>query len=216
LSRISLEVVENEFSLSDPWRRPDGTQEAQLATSLDGSTPRLATSLIVYHDGLRLYCLFSGRDDHVVATHDLHDAPLYEEDVVEIFLAPRELKSYYEIEVSPKATLFDAAIRSPNGTRDGMTVDRDWNCEELLAAVRYERSRDPGSKLWSVANFNTVVAVPFSALGVPAPVPGERWRANFFRIDRHPDGDEFTAWRPTGRHPPDFHVNASFGELTFV
>ena len=38
------------------------------------------------------------------------------------------------------------------------------------------------------------------------------WRANFYRIDRG-ERDEYSAWRPTLRSPPDFHVPARFGSL---
>jgi hypothetical protein len=53
-------------------------------------------------------------------------------------------------------------------------------------------------------------------LGRPTPVAGETWRANFFRIDRHPElGDEYSAWQPTMRSPADFHVGEAFGTLKF-
>jgi hypothetical protein len=66
-----------------------------------------------------------------------------------------------------------------------------------------------------VMSIDTVVRVPFFALERATPGGGETWRANFFRIDRSPGGDEFSAWRPTGRTPPDFHVPREFGTLVF-
>jgi hypothetical protein len=61
---------------------------------------------------------------------------------------------------------------------------------------------------------DTVLRIPFDAIGA-APSPGDHWRANFFRIDRHPGGDQFSAWQPTLRIPADFHVVSAFGVLVF-
>jgi alpha-galactosidase len=62
----------------------------------------------------------------------------------------------------------------------------------------------------------TVIRVPFASIERSKAADGEVWRANFFRIDRSAThGDEFSAWQPTMRNPPDFHVPAAFGELRF-
>jgi hypothetical protein len=65
-----------------------------------------------------------------------HDAPIYEQDVVEVFFAPDETTRYFELEVSPRGTVFDARVESPDGNRATMHVDRGWDCEGLVAAVR--------------------------------------------------------------------------------
>lgn len=199
------------FDMEEPWATPPGCIPVRLRVATDGSTPRLPTSIAIWFDDEYLTVLFSSADDHVQATFDEHDAPLYQEDVVELFLAPRTTERYFELEVSPRGTMFDAAIESPDGVRGTMRVDRDWNCEGLMAAVRKVIETD-GS-----ATIDTVVRVPFSSLGCTTPAPGENWRANFFRIDRHPRlGDEYSAWQPTLRSPADFHVTAAFGTLRFA
>ena len=92
-----------------------------------------------------------------------------------------------------------------------MHVDRGWNCAGLMTAVRKVTESDGAMSL------DTLVQIPFASLGQNTPEHEERWRANFFRIDRHPRlGDEFSAWQPTHRQPPDFHVAAAFGVLIFV
>jgi cellulose/xylan binding protein with CBM9 domain len=200
----ALVVRRAEFSLEEPWSVPAGCEPVPLRLATDGSAPRLATAVTVYFDDVCLNVLFTGADDHVVATHFLHDAPLYEEDVVEAFLAPETLTDYFELEVSPFGTLFDARIESPDGDRKTMKADRAWTCEGLFAAVR------------RVDTFEVILRIPFASLGRTTPVSGETWRANFFRIDRSPSTDEFSAWQPTMRVPPDFHVPAAFGTLRFA
>ena len=154
--------------------------------------------------------LFSASDDYVAASHLKHDSPLYEEDVVEVFLAGAKASDYFEIEVSPRGTVFDARIHSPDGVRATMNVDRGWTCKGLMTAVRQITESD-GS-----ISIDTVLRIPFASLDRKTPRSGETWRGNFFRVDRHAQhGDEFSAWQPTMRNPADFHVVEAFGVLRF-
>ena len=144
---------------------------------------------------------FDGRDDAVVATHTRRDAPLWEEDVFEIFLSPEDPpRHYFEFEVNPLGTLFDARVASPDLSRETMRVETAWDCAGFEARV----SRGP--RRWSAS-----LRIPLQEL-CAGPVPA-RWRANFYRIDRG-GADEFSAWSPTFADPADFHVPERFGILT--
>jgi hypothetical protein len=206
----TLVVVRAPFDMEEPWSTPAGCSPVRLRRATDAAPPRLATSVAAWYDDRYLSVLFSSSDDLVRSTLIAHDAPLYEEDVVEIFFTPDSLERYYELEVSPRATVFDARVDSPDGERATMHVDREWNCEGLMAAVRQV------TESHGAATIDTIIRIPFAALDRPAPADGETWRANFFRIDRHPEkGDEFSAWQPTMKFPADFHVPAAFGTLRF-
>ncbi len=197
--------------MEEPWATPAACTPVRLRRATDAAAPRLATSLAAWFDDDYLTVLFSASDDHVNATLIEHDAPLYEQDVVEVFVAPDRPTRYFEIEVSPRGTVFDARIDSPDGVRATMSVDRSWTCEGLVAAVRRVTESN------GAMTIDTVVRIPFFALERSAPGDGETWRGNFFRIDRHPQqGDEFSAWQPTWKVPADFHVVAAFGALKFV
>ncbi|MFP5246332.1 MAG: carbohydrate-binding family 9-like protein [Thermoanaerobaculia bacterium] len=199
-----------EFDMEEPWTTPRACTPVRLRRATDASVPRLSTSVAVWFDDQYLSVLFSATDDHVDATHLAHDAPLYEEDVVEVFLAPKTPERYFELEVNPRGTTFDAAIESPDGERSTMRVNRAWTCEGLIAAVRKVTESDGSITL------DTLLRIPFVSLDRAVPGDGETWRANFFRIDRHPKhGDEFSAWQPTMKIPADFHVPAAFGSLRF-
>lgn len=198
------------FSIEDPWTTPAACHPVRLRRATDGHVPRLATSVAAWYDAELLSVLFSGADDHLVANYTEHDDPLYEEDVVEIFLAPERLTGYFELEVSPNGTTFDARIESPHGHRATMHADRSWTCQGLVAAVRRIVESNGG------VTFDILVRVPFAALDRARPVAGEEWRANLFRIDRHPEGDEYSAWSPTMKTPADFHVPPAFGTLRFT
>lgn len=206
-----LVVPRARFDMDDPWATPPECSPVRLRRATDASAPRLATSVTAWFDDEYLTVLFCATDDHIRATYHKHDDPLYEQDVVEVFLAPDGLQRYFELEVSPHGVTFDAAIESPSGTRDGMRADRSWTCEGLFVALR--KVNESGGTM----SVDTVLRIPFSALERAVPRDGETWRGNFFRIDRHPEhGDEYSAWQPTMKDPADFHVAAAFGVLRFA
>lgn len=194
-----LVVPRAEFSIEDPWAVPPECRPEDLRRATDGGAPRLATSFAAYCDDAFLTIVFHAVDDDVVATMVEHDEPLWQEDVVEVFLAPGDGTTYFELEVNPLATTFDARIESPDGVRATMRADLSWTCEGLFAAIRREGT---------IVDY--VLRVPFAAIG------GKPAGANFFRVDRSAaHGDEYSAWSPTMKDPADFHVVAAFGELRF-
>jgi len=203
-----LRVARAELSIEDPWIAPPQATPVRLVRSTDAAPPRLATTVTVWYDPAHLNILFCGDDDAIVAKILEHDGPLYEEDVFEVFLAPGALTTYFELEVNPLGTTFDARVESPDGDRATMRVDRGWECAGLFAAVR---------KSWrgTTLTVDTMIRVPFASLGRTPPKRGEEWRANFYRIDRGPLRDEFSAWRATMKTPADFHVPSAFGTLVF-
>lgn len=207
---LRLDVLRRELPLEDFWLAPQGISSFELHSAVDGTTARLRSRCSLYHDTRALYVLFQNEDDEVLASKLQHDDNLWEEDVVEAFLAPRTVRRYFELEVNPLGTTFDALVDSPDGRRDTMHVDRSWSCEGMWTAVR--RKQLEGERF----ELATLLAIPFTALNEDPPSAGTTWRANFFRIDRSTKHDDaFLAWSPTGRNPADFHVPAAFGEIVF-
>lgn len=207
----TLVVPRAPFDMEEPWSTPRACAPVRLRRATDAAAPRLATSVAAWHDGELITFLFSGTDDHIHATYHHRDDPLYEQDVVEIFLAPEGLTRYYEFEVSPHGTIFDAIIDSPDGIRATMHAEKSWTCEGLVVAVRKVIESS------GAMSVDTLIRIPFASLGRGTPADGEVWRANFFRIDRHAEqGDEYSAWQPTLKEPADFHVAAAFGTVRFA
>ncbi|MCA1617351.1 MAG: carbohydrate-binding family 9-like protein [Acidobacteria bacterium] len=174
-----------------------------LVRARDGEDPRLKTAVRL---GWRAGCLlvrFDARDDGCVATKVRRDDSLWEEDVFEVFLTPLDPPhAYFEFEINPLGTLFDAAILSPRLVRPTICLDVGWDCAGYRARVeRREKS-------WSA-----LLSIPLAPLcgGSIPPV----WRANFFRVDRGAGRgpDEFSAWSPLHRDPVDFHDAKRFGTL---
>lgn len=185
----------------DAWAR---VAAVTLMRCEDGAPPSQATSVRLAYHAKALLIRFDCRDRDIWATHTERDAPLWEEEVVEVFLAPGAglPAEYVEIEVNPLGTIFDARVANPHGRRDSMRVDATWDAPGLVAAV--DRAT-PGS--WRVD-----LTIPWGALcdGPPPRV----WRGNLFRVERPRDGDaELCCWSPTLTLPADFHKPACFGTM---
>ena len=176
-----------------------------LVDARNGKPVRDATIVRAAASPEALHVLFACDDRDVWATHSRRDAPLWEEEVVEVFLAPGQADPdrYAEIEISPAGVLFDALVRNPDGLRSTMTVDTAWTAKGLVGRV------DRTGQGWSAE-----LAIPWRSIEDLGPAGGE-WRANFFRIERpHGAPAEYSAWSPTGADPPDFHKPARFGQLS--
>ena len=184
---------------SEFWR---AIPAAVFCDAVSSAAPQQGTSVRAVWDAEELRVLMHGADTHAWATLTERDAPLYEEEVVEVFLDPAgDLESYFEIEVNPLNAVLDLVLRR---NRSGYVKDFAWRCEGLRTAVA------KSATAWS-AEFS----IPFPSLIAAPPEVGDRWRANFCRIDRPPGGPrELTAWSPTGR--ANFHTPERFGILEFA
>jgi hypothetical protein len=194
------------------WRL---AQAAQLALNDSGKPPLQPTEARMLYDDDFLYAAFHCVDSDAWGALPNRNDPLYLEEVVEVFLDPSgRRRCYVEIEVSPLNVIFEAYIlndpRCP--PLQGLT---QWTCRGLRTAVHVERETTPrgrASRYW-----NCEMAIPFNQLPdaphVP-PKPGDRWRANLYRIDRAPRLDEHSAWSPTG--VLNFHMPEKFGDLLFL
>lgn len=159
------------------------------------------TSFRVGWDEKGLRVLFEVTDEAPWASLTERDAPLYTEEVVEVFLDPvGDGEMYFEFEVNLNNAVLDACIRR---IRSGYRKDFRWRCEGLKTQA-YR----------TALGWNAELAIPFYSVANRPPNPGERWRANFTRIDR-PEGcpRELSAWSPTGL--AQFHVPSRFGFLEF-
>jgi hypothetical protein len=164
----------------------------------------------VLYDDEYLYFAFENADPNIWSTFEKRDVHLWTEEVVEVFLQPDPSHpSYIELEVNPLGTMLDIFlidVRKP-------IPYPSWNSHGLLWAVAVEGSVDgePGDTRWSV-EMALPLADAITAPHIP-PQPGDRWRANLYRVESRPERAGL-AWAPT--RVRDFHRPERFGELVFV
>jgi hypothetical protein len=176
-------------------------------TLADGSGPALQqTQVRLGWSQTALHVRFDCEDHDAWSTFERRDDPLYEEEAVEVFLAPGEGDPvrYCEFEISPRGIIFDALVHNPTSHRTDMTADPSWDCPGLSWAA----GKGPERQDWWA-----ILSIPWSGLLGEKDLP-RIWRANFYRIERPRDGEpEFSCWSPTLTRPPDFHKPARFGFL---
>jgi hypothetical protein len=173
-----------------------------LVIAQDGAPPKQNTTVKSAWDETEWRVLFEVADTHVSATFTERGAPLYEEEVVEVFADPSgDRECYFEIEVNPLNAVLEVVMRR---NRSGYAKDFAWRCEGLRTAVRRTK-----------AGWCAELAIPFSSLVAEAPRLGAKWRTNFCRIDRPPGVErELTAWSPPLRG--SFHTPERFGIVEFI
>ncbi|MFH1022500.1 MAG: carbohydrate-binding family 9-like protein [Planctomycetota bacterium] len=217
--------------LTDPaWGKAPAVS---LALTEDGRTPVQGTTARILRDDIHLYVGFSCVDRDIWGTHTKHDDPLYNEDVVEIFICPAPPRKkaalwlYYEFQLSARNVTFDAVILHPREASDRKRNPRlrpviGWDCQGLASAThvdgrvsRTDPRKNPRRR--PARGWTAELAVPFAEiLGAPHTPPrnGDVWRINLYRIDHRRDGSEYAAWSPTRVF--DYHVPERFGKLLFT
>lgn len=195
-------------ALDDPaWAQ---AVPVELHNSFDGGPVQLRTTARLLYDDQYLYVAFDSEDPDVWGTLLKRDEPIYNEEVVEIFLdADANGRTYNELEVSPHNTIFDAYF--PSRRRD---MDTSWD-SGMVSAVKVNGTiddPDDTDKGWTVE-----MRIPFARLAaVPhlPPQPNDRWRFNLYRLEHlHRKQVEGQAFSPLFQG--DFHNLPRFGWLVF-
>lgn len=176
---------------------------APFVLNTDRATAKQQTEVRLCYSSQHLYVRFDCDDDDIWGNYTKRDDPVYEEEVVEVFIAPgsKTPERYFEFELSPKGVLFDCKIYNPSGFHDDkLEVDESWNAEDI---AWYAEINSEKQHWWAI------LEIPWQAIGGFH----EEWRVNFYRIERSSkSGTEFSAWSPTLR-PNMFHVPSQFGLL---
>jgi len=175
----------------------------------------LQTEARLCWDDRNLYVALQCVDTDIWGTLRNRDDPLFNEEVVEVFLDPTcSLTDYFEFELSPHNVMWDAKVGNDWQSGGSFLTDLEWTCEGWQTAVRVAgtlEDRDDVDQQWTVE-----MAIPFDQItpdGAP-PGDGAAWRANLYRIERG-EPDEFSAWSPPLNTPANFHWPARFGHLVF-
>jgi hypothetical protein len=190
--RFSEKPVRVDGKLDDPaWRdaaalplaRTDGTAVQ------GGAVARLAW------DRENLYLSLEIPDEIIVAERSDRDAALWEkDDVVELFLWPREDQPYYyQVVVNPRNTLYDAFFIS-NASHSGADLSvPDWN-PAIQSMVRLQPVLYRPDRVGPPAvggSWTVEMALPVASLSNRAagpPMEGDTWRAQIVRFNRPDPG----------------------------
>lgn len=178
-----------------------------------GGKPGVATQVLAAWSKTKLYVAFTAYTSNVKATLTQHDADLYTEDVVEMFIDPDgDQKNYVELEWNCLNASFDDSFTSP-----GAGENLAWAPKGMQNAVHIRGTANKSGD--TDTSYTVEIAIPWEALkdlskAALPPKEGDKLAINFYRIDHPSKGVEnLMAWSPTGA--ANFHLPSKFGTLTF-
>jgi|GEM_PF-4583036 len=178
-----------------------------------GGKPSVETKVLVAWSQTRLYIAFIALTKNVRGTETQHDGPLYDQDVVEMFIDPDgDSKDYVELEWNCLNTSLDYSFTGP---RTGSNTA--WSATGMLNAVKVMGTANKPSDVDT--GMVVEISIPWTALKPfsKSPLPprnGDSLPLDFYRIDYATSASgELIAWAPTG--VADFHRPDKFGALVF-
>lgn len=178
--------------LSDvAWREAYGVTNFSLLAGQGFATEK--TYAYVLYDNYNLYIAFicfESRLDLVTLKNFNRDGFIWEDDCVEVFMdTNHNHKTYFHIITNIAGIRYDEIGRLCPWAWDG-----DWQ----VAIAKY-------NDRWTVE-----IAIPFSAMNLSTPLPGEVWGFNLNREEWRLM--EMSSWAPTWF---SFHEPEHFGHLIF-
>ncbi len=147
--------------------------------------PPLQTNIKMLWDDTCLYIAARVAEPHVWATLKQHDAVVFMDNDVELFVSPNgSAHNYFEIEVNPFNNIFDLFLSKPYRNL-GLPLST-WDTKGMRTAVKIQGTlNDPSDKDkgWTVE-----MSIPFKALNVgnrggQTVKEGTTWRINFSRVE---------------------------------
>jgi hypothetical protein len=187
-------------------------KEVPLTRSFDGGPISRKTTFRMMWDDTNLYVAFRSEDPDVWGSLRKKDDPIYNEDVVEVFLdADADGRTYNELQVSPHNVNFDASFVA---RRSDLAEAMKWE-SDMKTAVYVKGTLDDDSdqdEYWSAE-----MQIPIAKLNsVPhAPVKGDRWRFNAYRLEHIARRTNIEGQSFAPLFIGDFHALPRFGWLVF-
>ncbi len=202
---------------STPPQLLDGVEAAwSPAATIVWGEPPYNTSFRALWSADGLWIRFDATDPSPWHTYTRRDNPLWEEEVVEIFIDPDgDGRNYAEVEISPGNVVCDLLMF--RGDPDKRS-DLDWDFPGLQTAVHAWDSDTSGWTAVALLPWAGFATLPGTDMRLP-PLAGDSWRFNVFRIKRphRPDDPHrdllLSAWSPVPGE--SFHVPEMFRPMVF-
>jgi len=213
---MELRIPRGEFS---------DIQQSPAVVSLDhfhirGSEHRPVTTCRLYHGPRAIHLRFDVQDKFVRCVHKGFQSHVFKDSCVEFFVQPKPDSGYFNFETSAGGEMLLRYIKDPYRDERGRVMNtRDVTAEEAggitvrtLLKTPYESVNDEPINWW------VELSIPIDFLqnyvGPLADLPGQSWRANFYKCGDKTPMPHFGSWAPIG-DKLEFHQPSKFGTIIF-
>lgn len=186
---------------SPPWRNAPLVIAAQ--DRFGKPLPEARTEIRSLWTPTHLYFLFTAKYESMylrpVPQLDKETHGLWDFDVVEVFIGHNleQQNLYKEFEVSPRGEWVDLDI---DKSKENIAA-WSWN-----SGFEFKTRIDEASKTW-----HCLMKIPWTSIARAAPVAGQEFRLNLYRIEGGPEPRKYITWQAV--NSPSFHTPAAFGRL---
>lgn len=195
------------------WQRAPFTDDFVDISGIDYPKPKYRTRAKLLWDDDYLYIGAELEEPNIKALLQQRDTIIYKDNDFEVFIDPEgDCRSYFEIELNARNTVFDLMLDRPY--RVGGDFFVQWNCPGMRSAVKCDGTLNQASdrdRSWTVE-----MAIPRQAIASSFSNPLQRgkWiRLNFSRVEWLKKGgpEENWVWSPTGK--VDMHMPERWGYI---
>lgn len=198
------------------WNSAETLMIDQFRVESSNHHPITEVKTLYCPDGLHL--IFRVQDQFVRSIQTTLNSPVCNDSCVEFFVQPQEDKGYFNFEVNCGGTLLASYIENCTRTETGFskfsllsqsTANRIGIFHSMPSVV------DP--EIEEPTTWINQLFIPFDVLaeyvGELGALPGQVWRANFYKCGGETSHPHWAAWAPVPKL--NFHDPASFGKLQF-
>ncbi|MCM8786169.1 MAG: carbohydrate-binding family 9-like protein [Candidatus Omnitrophica bacterium] len=209
--RVTKEITIDGNITEEEWGKTPTIKTFYRAGAVDKKVNSNTIVWIKYDDNY-LYIAGKMEDKCLIGYVDKHDGPVWNDDVLEIFIKPKfKSTHYYEIDTNILGTLFDGFFHR-KGVYYLKNIERFSSEAKVAIKINGTLNNDDVDEGWEIE-----IAIPFSTFSTTnPPKKGDVWYFAICRYDYSiyiPYGKELTSSAKLRR--PDFHLYYDYDKLLF-
>jgi hypothetical protein len=202
---------------SDPfWKESEAVELCHFRP--EGSEHRPRTFARLAYDDSGLHGIFCVEDRYVRCVRTAYMDQVWKDSCVEFFVQPKLDRGYFNFEFNCGGAFLCNYItdhrRAPGGFKQ---FERIPETVASVVSVKSSMARVVDPEITTPVTWTLAFSIPFALLecyvGRIGSIPGQRWRANFFKCAEECSHPHWVSWCPVPEL--NFHLPQCFGELWF-
>lgn len=185
----------------------------------EGSGHRPRTLCKMLYNDLMIMGFFQVKDQFVRCMHLGFQTDVWKDSCVEFFVQPQNSKGYFNFEFNCGGALLASYVTDPTRVTGRLAQYTPLDAEDDRQILRRASlPRVVETEMTEPLTWYLEFAIPFAVLekyaGAPGNLPGQIWRANFYKCGNETSHPHWASWVPLRER--NFHDPSCFGELIFA